>query len=136
MPPHTNAGQWEKRRLVHSAGGGAPPGNQLVVRLWQSHWRLAPGNIPVWVGAVAWLRIRHLPLLRIPGSAGRYDQALRAAQPLLGRAKQKIVTRPSVQGGTSWSGKTLLLHSRRLDLAVNAPLTLGGRAAPSPAPNE
>ena len=49
---------------------------ELLLRLWPSSFRLEPGGEPVWIGTVAWLRIQHLPFLRLPRTMANYDEAL------------------------------------------------------------
>jgi len=63
-----------------TAASGGPGDRLLVLRLWSANVELAPGDQPVWLGTLAWLRLERLPLLRFPATAGDYDRAIAAAR--------------------------------------------------------
>lgn len=73
--PQLNDGRREALSLTLNVGPAAA-NRQLLLRLWPSSFRLQPGGEPVWVGTVAWLRIQHLPFLRLPRTMANYDDAL------------------------------------------------------------
>ena len=63
---------------MRDAPASEVPAAQLVLRLWPTFVRLEPGSAPVWVGTVASLRLRRLPLLSFPVLDDHFDQAAAA----------------------------------------------------------
>ena len=79
--PFAAGGEPESFADPPGAGEGEGDGERLMVlRLWSANVRLTPDQRPVWVGTLAWLRLRRLPLLRFPVTVGDYDLAVDAAR--------------------------------------------------------
>lgn len=91
VPPQLNGGRSEALLLVHSASPGTSAGSQLVLRLWPTSIRLEPQGAPLWVGTVAWQRLRRLPLVSFPRTADHYDEAVALLQASLGSTGTALV---------------------------------------------
>lgn len=79
--PEVHDGRYESIRMIHRAapGGGSP----VALRLWAMNVRLEPGGVPLWVGSVARLRLRRLPLLAFPVTGAPYRRPAGPRHPLL-----------------------------------------------------
>ena len=107
--PHLHRGRFESLQMVYLAEGRAP----LSIQLWDSGYRLQPGKVPLWVGAVSELELRSLPLVRYPRSRPDYDAPLRRLSPLLRDYPSRWVRRQARgvgEGEGQWDGRLLLLR--------------------------
>ncbi len=79
--PEVHDGRYDSLRMIHpvAGGGGAP----VALRLWSTNVRLQPGGVALWVGSLAHLRLRRLPLLAFPVTGAPYRRALGTGHPLL-----------------------------------------------------
>lgn len=113
--PQLHDGQYESLLLVRTGEPATHPGNQIVLRLWPTNVKLQPGNAPVWVGTIDWQRIRHLPLVSFPRSAGGYDEAVWALRSMLKGARGRVVQRLARGGDEDmqWGSNVLLATSER-----------------------
>ncbi|HHH35428.1 MAG TPA: phosphoesterase PA-phosphatase [Gammaproteobacteria bacterium] len=105
VPPQLHAGRLEALRLVKETAQG-----RLILRLWHSGVRLAPGNGALWVGTVSAITIRHLGFIRLPVSGGGFTPALeKLARDLEAVARRKVEQRQPPVPHPSWNGAVLLL---------------------------
>jgi len=121
--PQVHDGRHESLLMVLSVPGdamGAQAEPQLVLRLWDSGTLLDPGGVPLWVGSVAFQRLRRVSLLRLPLTAREYDAPLaRLEQSLeqireqsLNGIERRLVRRSlgATEEEYRWSGNVLLLR--------------------------
>ncbi|HEB94497.1 MAG TPA: phosphatase PAP2 family protein [Gammaproteobacteria bacterium] len=111
--PRLQQGRFESLQMVYDGEDGRLP---LVIRLWASAYRLQPGDVPLWVGTVAELELRQLPLISYPQTRQDYDAALRRLQPTLQGLSFKSVRRESVRllknGEARWHGRLIVLRQK------------------------
>ncbi|HEX22285.1 MAG TPA: phosphatase PAP2 family protein, partial [Chromatiales bacterium] len=109
--PRLQQGRFESLQMVYNGEDGSLP---LVIRLWASAYRLQPGDVPLWVGTVAELELRQLPLISYPQSRQNYDTALHRLQQTLQGLSFKPVRREAVSvlenGNARWDGRLILLR--------------------------
>ncbi|HEC17969.1 MAG TPA: phosphatase PAP2 family protein [Gammaproteobacteria bacterium] len=105
--PQIHNGHRESLLLVKHTGD-----HHLVLRLWSSTTRLMPGDIPLWLGTVANLRLQCLPLLCFPRTGKDYDTAQKALAGMLKALPQWQRQRKiDTEKGAAWQGRVLLMQS-------------------------
>lgn len=107
LPPHLHQGRFESLLLRRQSADG----RLLVLRLWPTAYRLQPRGYTLWVGTVAALTLRRLPLLSYPRSGVDYDAPRQALwsdlQGLQRREVRRVDPPPSVET-VRWDGGVLL----------------------------
>jgi len=81
--PQLHDGRYESLLMVRESDSA--DGKLLVLHLWSTRVRLDPGRTPVWIGTLAWLSLRRLPLLAFPVTADNYDRAVATSEPTFSR---------------------------------------------------
>ncbi len=139
--PQVHDGRHESLLMVLSVPGdamGAQAEPQLVLRLWDSGALLDPGGVPLWVGSVAFQRLRRVSLLRLPLTAREYDAPLARLEQSLEQSLEGIerclVRRPpgATEEEYRWSGDVLLL--RDLIVRSNSSKSSGLESRPRSCP--
>ncbi len=108
--PRLQQGRFESLQLVYDGESGSRP---LVVRLWASAYRLQPGDTPLWLGTIAELELRQLPLISYPRARADYDTALHRFTQTVQGLPFKVVRRAGVSLETDegrWEGALILLR--------------------------
>jgi membrane-associated phospholipid phosphatase len=107
--PQLHNGRYESLLMIRKTN--LANGNWLVLHLWSTQVRLEPGQTPIWIGTLARLDLKRLPLLAFPVTADNYDQAIATLKPNLSNecSEKHVIFRPAQESEHTGSSNVLLL---------------------------
>lgn len=106
--PHLDNGRAEALVMIE-AGGGLPPDQRLILRLWPSGVVLSGGAAPqpVWIGTVVIEAVEHLkPLLTVVDEQPDVNGALERLKAALPAAR--LEDRAAALAGPDWNGTVII----------------------------
>ena len=109
--PHLDNGRAEALVMIRT-GGGVPPNQRLILRLWPSGVELTGGSSPqpVWLGTAVAETVEHLrPLATLVDEQQDVNAALEALKAALPAARPE--DRPPAMAGPDWNGTVILGQS-------------------------